>query len=243
MSGGGRAGFAYREGDTALRAADARAKLVSLVVVSLALTWASPGATVGVGVLAYFVARSEGIEGRELLHDVRLVLLILVVGAGARTLSDPEGIVAGAAAGTVAAGRFVVIIALAYVFSATTRPADVRLAVESFLAPLPFVNEKDWGTMFVAAARFFPLVSEEAHRVREARKARLGDEQGWYTRMRSTAFASLTRSFRRADTLALAMESRGYDSRRTSLRKLEWRSTDTAITVVSFAVAVLVYTF
>lgn len=241
MSQQRRAGFAYREGDTLLRAADARAKLVALVVVSLALTWASAGAILAVGFLTYFVVRSEGVKGRELLRDIRLVLLILVVGAGARALSDPEGIVAGVAAGTVAAGRFVVIIALAYIFSATTRPSDVRLAIESLLAPVPFVNEKDWGTMFAVAARFFPLVSDEARRVREAREARLGDEQRWYTRVRSTAFASLTRSFRRADTLALAMESRGYDSRRTSLRRLEWKNTDTAFVVVSFAVAVLVY--
>lgn len=238
-----RAGFAYREGDTFLHAADARAKFAGLVFVSLSLTWASAGATIGVGFLAYVVALSADVRARDMLRDVRLVLVILVVGAGARALSDPEGFVAGAAAGTVAAGRFVVIIALAYVFSATTRPADVRLAVERFLAPLPFVSEKDWGTMFAAAARFFPLVSEEARRVREARKSRLGDEQGWYTRVRSTAFASLTRSFRRADTLALAMESRGYSSERTSLRKLEWRRTDTALLCASVVVAVLAYAF
>jgi len=237
----GRAGFAYREGGGFLHRADARAKLAALVVVSVALTWASAGATAAIGVIAYVVARSAGITARELLHDIRLVLLILVVGAGARALSDPEGIVAGAFAGTVASGRFVVIIALAYVVSATTRPADVRLAVESFLSPIPFMHEKDWGTMFAVAARFFPLVSDEARRVREARKARLGDKQGWYTRVRSTAFGSLTRSFRRADTLALAMESRGYDSARTSLRKLEWESTDTALLAVTVGVSVLVY--
>jgi len=237
-----RTGFAYSEGNSFLHKTDARAKLVALVVVSVALTWASAGATVAIGVLAYVFARSVGVTARELLRDIRLVLLILVVGAGARALSDPEGIVAGAFAGTVASGRFVVIIALAYVVSATTRPADVRLAVESFLAPVPFVNEKDWGTMFAVAARFFPLISDEARHVREARKARLGDEQRWYTRVRSTAFALLTRSFRRADTLALAMESRGYDSARTSLRKLEWKSTDTALVVVSVGVSVLAYT-
>ncbi len=243
MSKDGRAGFAYRDADTFLHTTDARAKLVSLVVVSLALTWASAMATAAVGVLAYAVARSAGVRGRELLHDIRLVLLILVVGAGARALSDPEGLAAGAAAGTVAAGRFVVIIALAYVLSATTRPSDVRLAVESFLAPVPFLNGKDWGTMFAAAARFFPLVSDEVRRVREARRARLGDRQGRYTRVRSTAFGVLTRSFRRADTLALAMESRGYDSRRTSLRSLEWKVTDTAFVVAASGVGVLVYVF
>jgi biotin transport system permease protein len=241
MSRKGRAGFAYRDGDSFLHQADARSKLAALVVVSVALTWASAGATAAIGVIAYVIARSAGVQGRELLRDIRLVLLILVVGTGARALSDPEGILVGAFAGTVASGRFVVIIALAYVVSATTRPADVRLAVESFLAPIPLVNEKDWGTMFAVAARFFPLVSDEARRVREARKARLGDEQSWYTRVRSIAFASLTRSFRRADTLALAMESRGYDSARTSLRKLEWESTDTAFLVVSVGISVLVY--
>jgi len=138
--------FAYRDRDTYLHSADARAKLVALVAVSLALTWASAAATAAVGTGAYVAALSAGVRGRDLLHDIRLVLVILVVGAAARALSDPEGIVAGAAAGAVASGRFVVIIALAYVVSATTRTGDVRLAVEFFLAPLPRVNEKDWGT-------------------------------------------------------------------------------------------------
>ncbi len=235
--------FAYRDRDTFLHCADARAKLAALVAVSLALTWASALATVAVGGAAYAAARSADVRGREILHDVRLVLLILVVGTAARALSDPDGVAAGTAAGAVASGRFVVIIALAYVVSATTRTGDVRLAVEFFLAPVPRVNEKDWGTMFAAAARFFPLVFEESKRVQEARKARLGDKQGWYTRIRSTAFTLLTRSFRRADTLALAMESRGYDSDRSSLRSLEWRRGDTALVAVSVVIAAFAVAF
>lgn len=233
-----RAGFAYRDGDTFLHAADARAKLLSLIAVSLALTWASAAATVAVGLLAYAAARSAGVGARELLRDVRLVLVILVVGTVARTASDPGGVVAGAAAGAVASARFVVIIALAYVVSATTRPTDVRLAVESFLAPVPRANETDWGTMFAVAARFFPLVFDESRRVRDARKARLGGRRGWYSRARSTALTLLTRTFRRADTLALAVEARAYSTDRTSLRTLEWARRDTALTGASVAVAV-----
>ena len=232
-----RAGFAYRDDDTFLHGVDARAKLVALVAVSLALTWASAVATAAVGVLTYAAARSAGVAGRELLRDVRLVLVILVVGTVARAASDPAGIVTGTAAGVVASSRFVVIISLAYVVSATTRPGDVRLAVEAFLAPVPRVKETDWGTMFSTAARFFPLVFEESRRVREARKARLGGQRGWYSRVRSTAFTLLTRTFRSADTLALAVEARGYSSERTSLRRLRWRRTDTAFVAVAVIVS------
>jgi biotin transport system permease protein len=232
-------GFAYRDGNSFLHSVDARAKLGSLVVVSLAVMSASAYATAAAGVIAYAVARSAGVSAWELLRDARVVLLVIIVGTAGRALSDPEGVVAGAEAGAVASGRFVVIIALAYVVSATTRPGDVRLAVESFFAPVPGVNESDWGTMFAVSARFFPLVFEEAGRVREARKARLGGRQRWYGRVRSTAFTLLSRSFRRADTLALAMESRGYSSDRTSLRKLKWKGSDTAVVASSVAVAVL----
>jgi energy-coupling factor transporter transmembrane protein EcfT len=238
-----RAGFAYRDEETFLHTVDARAKLVALVAVSFGLTWASAAATAAVGIVAYAAARSAGVGVRELLRDVRLVLFILVVGTVARSLSDPAGIVAGAAAGAVASGRFVVIIALAYVVSATTHPEDVRLAVESFLAPVPHVEESDWGTMFSTAARFFPLVFEESRRVREARKARLGGERSWYSRVRSTAFTLLIRTFRRADTLALAVEARGYSSQRTSLRKLEWKRHDTGMVVAAGVVAVLAFLF
>lgn len=232
-----RPGFAYRDGDTFLHGADARAKLFSVVTISLALARASAVVTVAVGVLAYLAARSAGVSARELLRDVRLVLVILVVGTVARAVSDPAGIVAGTAAGVVVSARFVVIIALAYVVSATTRPGDVRLAVEWFLAPVPGVKETDWGTMFAAAARFFPVVFEESRRVREARKARLGGRRRWYSRVRSTAFTLLTRSFRRADTLALAIEARAYSSDRSSLRKLQWERADTLMVIASIVVA------
>jgi biotin transport system permease protein len=232
-----RPGFAYREGEAFLHGVDPRAKLVALVVVSLALTAASAVVTVAVGAFAYAVALSADVSARELLRDVRLVLVVLVVGTAARAASEPAGVVAGAAAGVVASARFVVIIVLAYVVSATTRPGDVRLAVESFLAPVPRVEAADWGTMFSAAARFFPLVFNESGRVREARAARLGGRRSWYARVRSTAFALLTRSFRRADTLALAMRARGYSVERTSLRALEWKRTDTAVVAGSVCIA------
>jgi energy-coupling factor transporter transmembrane protein EcfT len=232
-----RAGFAYSDGDTVLHRVDARAKLVALVVVSLALTWASAPVTASLGGVTYLAARSAGVSAREILRDVRLVLVVLVVGTVARALSDPAGVVPGAAAGVVASGRFVVIIALAYIVSATTRPGDVRLAVESFLAPVPRVEGADWGTMFATAARFFPLVFEESRRVRDARKARLGGRRSWYSRVRSTAFALLTRTFRRGDTLALAVESRAYSSDRTSLRRLVWERKDTEFVLVSVFVA------
>lgn len=232
-----RPGFAYRDGEGVLHRADARAKLVGLVVVSLALARASGPATAGVGLVAYLAARSAGVGVRELLRDARLVLFVIIVGTVARAVSDPDGIAEGAVAGTVVSARFVVIIALAYVVSATTRPGDVRLAVEWFLAPVPRVNETDWGTMFAAAVRFFPLVFDESKRVREARRARLGGRQPWHRRVRSTAFTLLTRSFRRADTLALAMEARGYSGERTSLRSLGWKRDDTALVGASVIIA------
>lgn len=231
--------FAYRDGDTFVHGVDARAKLTALVVVSLALTWASAGVTAAIGVVTYLVARSAGVSARELLRDVRLVLVILVVGTVARAVSDPAGLVPGAVAGTVASARFVVIIALAYTVSATTRPGGIRLAVESFLEPLPSVEETDWGTMFATAARFFPLVFEESRRVRDARKARLGERRSWYSRVRSTAFTLLIRTFRRADTVALAVEARAYSSERSSLRGLVWERTDTAFVLVACSVAVV----
>jgi len=223
------------------RDADPRLKLICLVAVSVALTWASAYAVAGVGVVAYAVGRSAGVRAKGLVGEVRLVLLIVGVGVVARAVSDPKGVVAGGRAGAVAGGRFFVIILLAYVFSATTRTGEIRLAVESLFRPLPFVNETDWGTMFAASARFFPLVRDKAGQVRDARKARLGDEQRWYTRLRSSAFALLTRSFRRADTLALAMQSRGYTSKRTSLRRLEWERGDTLLLVGGFVVGIGAY--
>jgi len=136
----------------------------------------------------------------------------------------------------------VLLIALALVVSSSTPAADVGLAVEWLLRPVPLVNETDWATMFAAAVRFFPLIGEEVDVVRDAQRARLGDERGTVSRLVGLLVAVVAGTLRRADALALAMRARGYRGTRTSRRALRFDRLDVALLLgsVGWAVAVAV---
>ena len=237
--------IATDEVDGRLADRDARATLGALVAVSLGLTAAGP-AGLGVGAITLVgTLRVAGLRLRSMARQLRIVTPVLVLATVGRAATVETGLwsVEALVAGLLASGRFVLLIAFALVVSATTRPSDVALAVEWLLRPVPFVRETDWATMFAAAVRFVPLIGEEVGTVRDAQRARLGDERGVVSRLVGLLVATVAGTLRRADALALAMRSRAYRGTRTSRRALRFRRWDAALVVGSVlwaaAVAVL----
>ena len=97
--------------------------------------------------------------------------------------------------------------------------------------------------MFSIALRFIPTTAEEAEKIVVAQAARGArfDEGGVIRRVRAWVpvlvplFVNL---FRRADNLALAMESRCYTGqRRTRLHASRMRISDWAVLVIGIAIA------
>lgn len=228
-----------------LRRRDARAKLGGLVAVSLGVTVAGPTGLLAGAVTAGGAVAAAGLRFRAVAWQLRAVLPIVALGTLARaaTVEGALWSLDGLVAGLVASGRFVVLVAFALAVSSTTPAADLALAIEWVLAPIPFVAATDWATMFGAAVRFFPLIGDEVATVRDAQRARLGDRRGVVSRLVGLLVASVASTLRRADALALAMRSRAYTGTRTSRRRLRFRAPDGAMLVGaatwSVAVAVL----
>lgn len=137
--------------------------------------------------------------------------------------------------GLALGGRLMTMIAVASLLSWTTPPLSIVNALRWFGKPLARLKlPVDAGATAIGLAlRFAPVALDEARTVLRAQAARGADFSGIRNKlalivpMLGTLFE---RAFTRADTLADAMESRGYDpnAMRTHYRKLEFGARDLA---------------
>ena len=114
--------------------------------------------------------------------------------------------------------RLLLMIMLTTVLTATTKPLDLTLGIESLLSPLKVIGfpYHEIAMMISIALRFIPTIIEETMRIMNSQKSRGVDfEEGKLTE-KATAILSLiiplfSVAFQRAYELADAMEARGYD--------------------------------
>jgi len=118
------------------------------------------------------------------------------------------------------------IMVLANVLIAATTPIDLTAGLVRLLKPLAFlrVPVDDAAMIIGIAIRFIPTLLEEAGMIKKAQTARGARFESRKFRARAASFWPLLipvflSAFRRADELALAMESRGYRNARDRTRK------------------------
>ncbi len=135
----------------------------------------------------------------------------------------------GATQGVRAGLRLGLLILQSAVLTATTSPLALTAAAERLLAPLSRVGvpAHDLALMATIALRFIPTLSEEAQRIARAQAAR-GARVGAYGRAGLRAIVAMLvplflSVFRRAEDLAVAMESRGYQGEQGRSRWREMR--------------------
>ena len=107
--------------------------------------------------------------------------------------------------------RLGLILSFAVLFTAVTRPRELKNTVIWLLKPIPFVPEHQVGLMVSLTLRFFSIILDQAEEVRLAHKARLGDQnKNPFRKSKFLALPLLRRSFSRAEDVTLALAARGY---------------------------------
>ncbi|MDQ3568155.1 MAG: energy-coupling factor transporter transmembrane protein EcfT, partial [Actinomycetota bacterium] len=141
--------------------------------------------------------------------------------------------------------RILLLVSAAALLTATTAPLALSDGLEDLLSPLKKIRfpAHEVAMMMTIALRFIPTLHEETQKITKAQAARGADfsEGGPLSRVRATIpiLIPLTvGAFRRADDLAEAMESRGYQGGegRTRYRELRFRPRD----AIALAVTALV---
>lgn len=146
--------------------------------------------------------------------------------------------------------RLVLLISGASLLSLTTTPVALADGVEGLMAPLKLlkVPVRDIAMIMSIALRFIPTLFEETNKIISAQKARGAsfDTGGLFARAKAllpVLIPLFVNSFRRADELAFAMDSRCYNAteNRTKMKvsKITLKDIVASIVMIAFFVVII----
>jgi len=229
----------YLPGASILHRADPRTKIIGALLLMVALfitNWWIP-VLVALALVALLAALAR-IPLGYLLRALRPVLIILIftLAVNAVAFSPLRFSLAGLERGGLFALRIVAIMLLSTLVTLTTSPVALTDGLTLLAGPLRRlkVPVDDLAMMLSIALRFIPTIMTEAQTIIKAQTARGAQFSSGPLLKRLRAWTViliplLIQLFRRADTLALAMETRCYTGiGRTRLRVLKLRAGDVA---------------
>lgn len=218
--------MAYYGADTAVHRLDARVKILVLLVFSIALFFVGSWWGLGAFLLAVIIACSLAHLPIGLI--VKLAMPVIVL-AGFSVLFNvfAEPNADGLLAGLFFAIRMMVLVVASFVVCLTTTSTEQLNAFRWMMKPFGKLGlpVDDAAFTLSLALRFIPVIEREFEMVRAAQASRGAESIGSFSRklkVWGAAFSAMFIGlFRRADTLASAMDSRCYGavSERTSLPK------------------------
>lgn len=135
--------------------------------------------------------------------------------------------------------RLIFLIIGTSLLTLTTSPIELTDGIERLLRPIGKSLAHELAMMMTIALRFIPTLTEETDKIMKAQKARGADfETGNLIQKAKSLIPLLVplfiSSFRRADELAMAMESRCYrgGAGRTRMKELQFSSRDLVAFVI-----------
>jgi len=145
--------------------------------------------------------------------------------------------------------RLLVFVGIAFFVSLTTMPSDLAEALVGWMKPLKKIGipVTDISLIIFIALRFIPVLAEEFDTIRKAQLIRGVDFTGGLIKKVKKMIFLLIPVFqaalRRADDLAIAIESRGYISGadRSSFSRLRWRVADFCFILSATAISVVLF--
>ena len=237
-----------------MHALDPRAKILATagLVLGLFLVDSIAGFLVVAVAVAALLAAS-GIPAGVFLRILRPVVFIVALTVLFQVLFSREGATlvewgpleihaGGLRLGLFLGLRILLLVSAAGLLTATTAPVALADGIEDLLSPLERLRfpAHEVAMMMTIALRFIPTLGEEAEKITKAQAARGADfSQGGPLRRARALVPVLVPltvgTFRRADELAEAMESRGYrgGEGRTRYRELRFRARDALALVVT----------
>ena len=246
----------YFPGDSIVHRLDARCKLIAVVIYIAALFTAQSyvGYALMFAVTGGMIALSH-IPLKSIVRGLKPVLVIIIFTAVLNMFFTPGKVIfqvwkisftqEGVVRAVFMVLRISLLIAGTFLLTYTTPPIALTDGMERLFSPLKklHVPVHELAMMMSMALRFIPTLIEETDKIMSAQRARGADFETGSLLQRARALLPLlvplfVSAFRRADELAVAMESRCYHGGegRTRMKQLRWHRRDT----IALAVMLLV---
>ena len=234
----------YFPGDTVAHRLDPRTKLalVVLYIVGLfmAKNWISYGLVFLVTIACMAVSH---IKLKTLTKGLKPLIIIIVLTAVLNLFYTPgtqiiEGVPMtweGLKKAFLLVMRIMMLISGTFLLTYTTSPIALTDGLEKAMSPLKKLRfpVHEMSMMMSMALRFIPTLTEETDKIMSAQKARGADFETGNLLQRAKALIPIlvplfVSAFRRADELAIAMESRCYHGGegRTRMKQLKYEARD-----------------
>ena len=211
----------YFPGNSLLHRWDGRCKFFGLLMITATLIqtripWFIFDSILLVGL--FFLSR---LPLKNILRDLSSWMILLFIlflfqsllTPGTRLHSFPwlpvskEGLLLGG----LTCWRLGLILGYAVLFTAVTRPRELRDALIWILKPVPFLPERRIGLMVSLTLRFFSRTLDQVEEVRLAHQARLGDQnKNPIRKAKFLALPILRRSIFEVEEVTFALAARGY---------------------------------
>ena len=216
--------FRYLPGTTCLHSFDPRLKLPLIAVFSIAAFSSSVPASILLAVLTAALFFAAKIPALFFFSELRRFVYLFLVIAAAAFLSSADGTTGFLSSvpertlhSLLACFRFVLVIAAGTLLTATTRLPDLRHAIEYFLRPVPFIDEKKTALMMELTISFFPLLFVKMDEIDEAAASRsAGGMRGTRRLIKHKVLPLFAVTFKLADEITYALESRSYSENRST---------------------------
>lgn len=247
--------------DTPVHSLDPRAKIIMAAAVIVLLFATHTVAAFMLWLLLLLcVARISKIPAGVLISSTRPVLILIIFTSCLHIFSTPGetlftvfGISAtkeGLILAFLISLRLALLVMYASLLTLTTSPSRISDGLEGLMSPLSRIGlpSHDIAMMITIALRFVPTLFEETSRIIKAQQSRGANFESGGPVKRAMAYIPVLVPlfviiFRRADSLAVAMEARGYrgGSGRTRLNPLRWRKCDSiALILLALSAAIII---
>ncbi len=228
----------YSEGDSFIHHLDPRTKIISLLILSGVVfflnSWQEYTAFTGISILLLLLGQAPFSRWVKTIRPLAWFLaLILVMHLGSA---------GGWKVGLAILARFVLLLSLTALLTATTPIFSLAMGLQKLLKPLNIFAQLGSSIAFMVtmAIRFIPLALLENQKIMEAQQVR--GVRYSPKNIPLLAYALLVNVMKKADELARGIEARGFHlgPQRTSLYQLRFAGRDAvALTaVLAFCVSI-----
>ncbi|MEH6990363.1 energy-coupling factor transporter transmembrane component T family protein [Cytobacillus firmus] len=252
----------YVPAESVIHRMDPRSKLVLIFLFVCIVFLANNLLTYGLlTVYTFFMIALSKVPIRFIYTGLKPVLLLVIFTLFLHLFLTKEGEVLfrfgwitiyeeGLRQGIFISLRFFLLILMTSILTLTTTPIEITDGLESLLNPLNKVKfpVHELALMMSISLRFIPTLMQETDKIMKAQTARGADFTSGPIKERVKAIIPLliplfVSSFKRAEELAVAMESRGYrgGEGRTKYRQLSWGLKDTAMLAMLAALALVLF--
>ncbi len=250
----------YIEGDSFIHKMDARAKiLLTILYIVVLFLISSPVAYIAFAIFTVFIVAMSKVPARYILRGLKPMLYILIFtgvlnlfmtrgGESIFKLGFLEITELGVKTAVVMVVRLILLVMATSILTLTTSPLMLTDGIEKLLKPFEIIKvpAHEIAMMMTIAIRFIPTLSEETEKIMKAQTARGADFESGNILRRAKAMIPLLvplfiSAFRRADDLAVAMDSRCYHGgkNRTRMKQMVFTYRDALAALVMVFVGVI----